>query len=263
MAKLRRNYLKKQRKPIKVILVKILKGLFYLIIILSFASSIYLINNSKLFEPSITWEIRGDFEALTNQDNEIKNSSIINKYFVETITHQYDDLIKSVLENKYLIELSQINENVEKHPWVSKANAERIFWNKIRVTVENHDIAMQWGSEGFISSKGILFQPRFLISSDAPIGIVSEDNIEQFYIDFKKYQATLGSLKIARFERSAIDQLILENNIKVILGYQKQSERLDLFIKVYKNFKKCKKDGPTCIFDMRYPRDFAFSYSPL
>ena len=41
---------------------------------------------------------------------------------------------------------------MEKHPWVSKANAERIFWNKIRVTVENHDIAMQWGSEGFISS---------------------------------------------------------------------------------------------------------------
>ena len=61
MAKLRRNYLKKQRKPIKVILVKILKGLFFLIIILSFASSIYLINNSKLFEPSITWDIRGDF----------------------------------------------------------------------------------------------------------------------------------------------------------------------------------------------------------
>ena len=27
----------------------------------------------------------------------------------------------------------------------------------------------------------------FLISSDTPIGIVSEDNIEQFYIDFKKF----------------------------------------------------------------------------
>ena len=263
MAKVRKNYKKKQRKPFKVILVTLLKSFIYLMIFLSIVSLMYLVNNSKLFEPNITWEISGDFETLTKKYNNLGDSSIIKKYFSETITYQYDNLIKPAIGNKYFIKLSQIKENVEKHPWVSIANVERVFWNKIKVTIENHDISMKFGSEGFISSKGVLFKPKFLINSDAPIGITSEENIDLFYNDFKKYQSILGPIKIAYFERSAIDQLKLDNNIKIILGFQKQSERLDLFIKVYEKLKKNEKIRTRGIFDMRYPRDFAFSYSPL
>ena len=65
------------------------------------------------------------------------------------------------------------------------------------------------------------------------------------------------------FERSNIDQLTLDSNIKIILGYQKQNERLELFVKVYENLKKYKKVRTRGIFDMRYPKGFALSYSPL
>jgi len=263
MAKEKLNQIKKPKKPLREVLFQSLKKLIYLLIVLSIAGLIYLFDNSNLLEPKISWEIRSDFETLIKQNNELKNSSIINKYFVKTITHQYDDLIKPVLGNKYFIELSEINENVEKHPWVSKATAERIFWNKIRVTVENHDIAMKWGSDGFISSKGILFTPRFLITSDAPIAIVSDDKIEQFYTDFTNYKSILDPVEITHFERSNIDQLTLDSNIKIILGYQKQNERLELFVKVYENLKKYKKVRTRGIFDMRYPKGFALSYSPL
>ena len=263
MAKEKLNQIKKPKKPLREVLFQSLKKLIYLLIVLSIAGLIYLINNSKLFEPSIAWEINSDFENLTKEYDNLEVPDIINKYFLETITHQYDDLVKPTLINKYFIELSKIKEKVEDHPWVSKATVERVFWNKIKVTVENHDIAMRWGTKGFISSHGVLFQPRFLISSDAPIGVTSEEKIEQFYTDFTNYKSILDPVEITHFERSNIDQLTLDSNIKIILGYQKQNERLELFVKVYENLKKYKKVRTRGIFDMRYPKGFALSYSPL
>ena len=100
---------------------------------------------------------------------------------------------------------------------------------------------MRWGSEGYISDQGVLFKPNLSIDSDAPIAIVSEDRIEQFYVDFINYQSILGPLAISQFERSHIDQLTLEPNVKVILGYQKQSERLQVFIKAYNQLKESSK----------------------
>ena len=96
---------------------------------------------------------------------------------------------------------------------------------------------MRWGSDGYISSQGVLFKPNLSIDSDAPIAIVSEDQIEQFYVDFINYQSILSPLIINQFERSHIDQLILEPNLKVILGYQQQGERLQVFLKAYDQLK--------------------------
>ena len=161
-----------------------------------------------------------------------------------------------------MIDLSQLKERVEQYPWVARAEVNRLFWNKIRIAIVRHNIAMRWGSEGYISDQGVLFKPNLSIDSDAPIAIVSEDRIEQFYVDFINYQSILGPLAISQFERSHIDQLTLEPNVKVILGYQKQSERLQVFLKAYDQLKESSKIRKRGIFDMRYPKGFALSYSP-
>jgi len=113
-----------------------------------------------------------------------------------------------------------------------------------------------------MSNQGVLFKPNLSIDSDAPIAIVSEDQIEQFYVDFINYRSILGQLTINQFERSHIDQLTLEPNLKVILGYQQQSERLQVFLKAYEQLKGSSKIRKRGIFDMRYPKGFALSYSP-
>jgi len=241
MAKERINRLKEPRKPFKLVLLELLKKLTYLFIFLLFSGLIYVINSSDLFEPQISWEVDG---SLTTE------------------TAQYDQLIKPLLNNKYLIDLSQLKERVEQHPWIAKVEVSRLFWNKIRISVIKHDVAMRWGSEGYISNQGVLFKPNLSINSDAPIAIVSEDQIEQFYVDFINYQSILGILTINQFERLHIDQLILEPNVKVILGYQQQGERLQVFLKAYDQLKGSSKIRQRGIFDMRYPKGFALSYSP-
>ena len=108
-----------------------------------------------------------------------------------------------------------------------------------------------------------LFKPNLTINSGKPIGIVSKSEVKQFYFDFTMYQSILEPVKISFFERTSIEELTLDNNIKVILGYQKQNERLELFIKSFEKLKKYKKIRTRGIFDMRYPNGFALSYSPL
>ena len=241
MAKERLNRLIEPKKPFKLLILGYLNKLTYLFVFLLFAGLIYVIDSSDLFEPKISWEVNG---SLTTE------------------TSQYDRLIEPLLNNKYLIDLSQLKEKVEQHPWISGAEVSRLFWNKIRIAVVRHEVAMRWGSEGYISTQGVLFKPNLSIDSGAPIAIVSEDQIGQFYVDFVNYQSILGPLIIKQFERSLIDELTLEPNMKVILGYQQQSKRLKVFMKAYDQLKRSSKIRERGIFDMRYPKGFALSYSP-
>ncbi len=242
MARQRKNYVKKQKKPFKYFLNKIFKSVFYLLLTLLIAYLIYLVENSSLLKPSFSWETKGE---------------------LQTQTYEYDELIKPLLNNKYLVNLSEIKNKLEKHPWISSVEVERIFWNKIRVVLERHDIAMRYGTEGYISSKGILFKPNLTINSEKPIAIVPEKEVKQFYSDFIMYQSILEPVKISLFERTSIDELTLDNNIKIILGYQRQNDRLKLFVQSFDKLKKFEKIRTRGIFDMRYPNGFALSYSPL
>jgi|TARA_B110000263_G_scaffold244775_1_gene253296 cell division protein FtsQ len=242
MARERKNYVKKQKKPLKYFLNKIFKIIFYLLLIFSVAFFIYIIENSTLLKPNISWKIDGELRSQP---------------------YEYDDLINPLLNNKYLLNLSKIKSKLEEHPWTAKVEIERILWNKIRISLKRHDIAMRHGSEGYISSQGVLFNPNLTIKSDSPIGIVSGREVKQFYFDYTMYQSILDPVKISYFERTSIDELTLDNNIKVILGYQKQNERLELFVKSFEKLKKYKKIKTRGIFDMRYPNGFALSYSPL
>ncbi|MBC48025.1 MAG: hypothetical protein CMO27_03915 [Thiotrichales bacterium] len=242
MAKERINRPKQQKQPLKSVLRKVFNKLTYFLLALSIVFAIYLIDRSKLLEPHISWEIDGE---LTTQ------------------AYIYDDLIKPLLKNKYLLNLNQIKSKVSENPWVLNVETQRIFWNRIKVSIKKHDIAMRWGSQGYISSQGILFKPNLTINSNAPIGLVAEARVKNFYYDFTQYQSILDPIKISTFERNSIDELTLDNNIKVILGHQKQNKRLEIFVRSFEKLKKYKKIRTRGIFDMRYPNGFALSYSPL
>ena len=111
--------------------------------------------------------------------------------------------------------------------------------------------------------KGVLFKPNLTVKTDAPIGIFDETNVAESYSEFMQYQAILEPVKISIFKRTSIDELTLENNIKIILGHQKQKERLEIFVKSFEKLKKYKKIRTRGIFDMRYPNGFALIYSAL
>ena len=212
MARERKNQAKKQKTPLTSVLRNLARKLAYLLLTLSLIFVIYLIDRSKLLDPKIAWEINGELVS---------------------DAQRYEDLIKPLIKNKYLLNLNQIKDKLRESAWVSDAQAQRIFWNQIKVSIQEHDIAMRWNSEGYISSKGVLFKPNLTIISDTPLGIFSETNVTESYFDFRQYQAILEPVKISIFQRTSIDELTLENNIKVILGTSKTKGTLKDICKVF------------------------------
>jgi len=240
MAKQRFNRLNKSKKPTKDVIQQLGRKLPFLLLILAIAAIGYSLHRSNLFEPEIRWTID---EKLTNGAD------------------HYEQLIAPLLGNKYLISLSELKKNIEAEPWVASAEVDRLFWNKIDIEISAHIIAMRWQDKGYISTEGVLFKPEILITAEAPLAIVDEDEVSQFFKDYQLYQAILLPVIITKFERGQIDMLTIEPNVGIILGHQKQEQRLKDFVKAYNNLKqtsrKIRKRG---IFDMRYAKGFALSY---
>jgi cell division protein FtsQ len=67
---------------------------------------------------------------------------------------------------------------------------------------------------------------------------------------------------IKSFSKTHIEQLTFEPDIKVILGYQQQQQRLVRFLKAYKELKKkiSRKKLNKSTFDMRYPKGFTLKH---
>ena len=114
---------------------------------------------------------------------------------------------------------------------------------------------------GYISTTGELFIPKTMIPSDAVLARSEENQtkIIKLYTDYQDYQILSGDMVITAFSRTNIDQLTFNPNIKVILGYQQQEQRLERFIKAYAKIKPSKKVKQVT-FDMRYPKGFSLSY---
>ena len=181
--------------------------------------------------------------------------------------------IQPLIQDKYQLDLHEIKLALESEPWVNKADVERLFWNSIQIKIEFQQIAMRWEHShckskekincvGYISTQGLLFMPNKITPSDAILARSKPDKntITQLYTDFEYYRSSVDPMVIKTFSKTNIDQLTLEPNVTVILGYQKQKERLDTFLKAYSELKKKTKKVKRVTFDMRYPKGFALSY---
>jgi cell division protein FtsQ len=187
--------------------------------------------------------------------------------------HILKEKIQPLIQDKYQIDLHEIKLALESEPWVNKANVERLFWNSIQIKIELQQIAMRWKHSqckskeqinciGYISTQGELFIPKKIIPSDAILARSKPDKntITQLYTDFQYYRSSVDPMVIKTFSKTNIDQLTLEPNVTVILGYQKQKERLDRFLKAYLELKKKTRKVKQATFDMRYPKGFALGY---
>ena len=187
--------------------------------------------------------------------------------------HILKEKIQPLIQDKYQLDLHEIKLALETEPWVNKADIERLFWNSIQIKIEFQQIAMRWEHSqckskekinciGYISTQGVLFIPIKIIPSDALLARSKPDTntITQLYTDFQYYRSSVDPMVIKTFSKTNIDQLTLEPNVTVILGYQKQKERLDRFLKAYSELKKKNRKVKQATFDMRYPKGFALSY---
>ena len=222
----------------------------------------YHYNPSELLKISINWEIDHDY--------------LVNK---EALEKQ----IKPLTDRPYQLDLHEVKEELERHPWVQEAQVNRLFWDAIQISVITHTIAAHWENvacnqsleqkncQGYITTQGNLITPENLYyqsndqASENLVILKSDHQLERYdslLEDYRAYQLILSDLKILALTRSNIDRLTIKPNITVVLGYSKQQQRLRDFIKIYHKLRQKiplrKLNKAT--YDMRYPKGFTLKY---
>ncbi|MBT4001362.1 MAG: FtsQ-type POTRA domain-containing protein [Candidatus Thioglobus sp.] len=219
-------------------------------------------NPSELLKISINWEI--DRPQLVNQ---------------KTLEQQ----IKPLINQSYQLDLHKVKYELEQHPWVQEAQVRRLFWDAIHIDVTTHKVAAHWENidckqpfeqedcQGYITTQGNLIMPENLfyqIDGQTPSDLVllkSGEHPKQYdslLKDYRVYQKILSELTILSLTRSNIDRLTIKPNIAVVLGYNKQQQRLQDFIKIYKKLRQKipLKKLNKATYDMRYPKGFTLKY---
>lgn len=187
--------------------------------------------------------------------------------------HKLNEKIQPLIQDKYQPDLHEIKLILESEPWVNEVHVERLLWNSIQIKVKSQQIAMRWENVhckskekvnciGYVSDQGKLFIPKIIIPSDTVLmrSKPKQAIVGQAYTDFQYYQSSVDPMIIKTFSKTNIDQLTLEPNVRVVLGYQKQKERLKRFLKAYKKLEKKNSKVKQATFDMRYPKGFTLSY---
>lgn len=188
---------------------------------------------------------------------------------------QLEKDIQPLIKDAILLDLIAIKQRLESQPWIAQAQIKRSFFNAIQINIKTHKIAMRWENtdcptkdtspcSGYISHAGILFVPKKKIEYNAVNAVLAHSKadkivITQLYHDYQNYQKISAKMHIQSFSKTHLDQLILEPNIKVVLGYQQQQQRLIRFLKAYKALRKkiSKHRLNQATFDMRYPKGFS------
>ena len=222
----------------------------------------YHYNPSELLKVRVSWAI--DQTDLVNQQTLEKN-------------------ISPFVSEVYQLDLHDIKHELERHPWVLKAQVKRSFLDAINIKIITHEVATYWENiacdqpfkqkkcQGYVTKQGVLITPLNLFyhqddkTLNNMVTLRSNHSLEQnnsFLKDYQNYQQILGEMRIQSFARSNIDTLTIAPNITVVLGYSKQRLRLKNFIKIYAELRKkipLKKLNKAS-YDMRYPKGFTLKY---
>jgi POTRA domain, FtsQ-type. len=142
----------KQKKPFWQLLIPIAKTLPFFAVLAFVIFTVLKSNPTEFLEVNINWDI--------GQESNVSQKALLNK-------------IQPLIKDKYQLDLHQIRQTLEQDPWVYKAHIKRLFWNSIRITIDQQKIAMRWKNKqnckpkqnnnsciGYISKNGELFIPK-------------------------------------------------------------------------------------------------------
>jgi hypothetical protein len=167
---------------------------------------------------------------------------------IEDLNLMIDPLIK----DQYLIDSEKITDILQKIDSVDEALVDRNNISDLIISLKPKKPLFRWRDiktcdekvticNGYISSSMKLFRGND-VTNELPMIISDRKNIADYVATFKTYQSSLDGEKITTFKKSKIDIITLNNNKKIILGNEKQLERLDLYNKVIKLKEVKKKD---------------------
>jgi cell division protein FtsQ len=183
-----------------------------------------------------------------------------------------DQALPKIKGNFFTTNLDQVRLAFESVPWVRRASVQRVWPNKLIVSLQEHEVLGTWGEDGrLISFAGDVFTANLaeaeedtsLVSFVGPEG--SEKEVVAQYRQFKEL-FSLIELRPETVEYSSryAWSVVLDNGLRVELGKAQDQnslkKRVEQLIKVYPQLVN-RLQNKIISVDMRYPNGLALQSS--
>ncbi|CAH0993168.1 Cell division protein FtsQ [Sinobacterium norvegicum] len=163
----------------------------------------------------------------------------------------------------YGIALAQLQLDLTSLPWVDTAVIKRQWPNKISVTLLEKTVIARWGESQLLTQKGNMFTPERMIKPLLLPELAGPDGMQVRVMElYLELTLLLGNIE-PKITRLAVDErynwtLVLDNDVRLILGNELMVERLRRFVTLYSELKS----QPQSIdyVDFRHANGFAVGW---
>ncbi len=172
---------------------------------------------------------------------------------------QIETVVKHQLKgNFFTLDLEGARTGFEKLSWARKANARRVWPDRLEVAIEEHVPLARWGSTALVNSHGELFTAAF--DGALPLFVGPEASAKEIAIQYGYFQRSLSAIGRvpAQVQVSARRawQIKLDNGLIIELGRESMETRLDRFVAVFERTVG-RLNRRLNYVDLRYPNGFA------
>jgi cell division protein FtsQ len=176
-------------------------------------------------------------------------------------------LLPLVSKGFFAIRVETIKDDLLKSPWVAKASVQRVWPDKVLITVVEKKPVALWNSDSLISNNGEIFTPDNMDNLEPLPTLVGPEGQQISILEqYKKLNNLLLPLhfKIERLELTPEHcwSVKFDNGMKLSVGYKDVLTRMTHFVKVYP---KIIGDRATDVdyVDLRYSNGLAVKWKTI
>lgn len=204
--------------------------------------------------------------------------TLLNKFVnrpVESVTMQGQyyfidkNSVKNIIE-PYLgegffnIDLHQIKQDIEGHPWVYSADVMRVWPNEIAISIVEHKPIVKWQKDGYLNTQGQPFFPikepelEQLVELNAPDGHHEKVLAAYQWLvpQLSEYGFGINTLSL---DAKGAMTLVLSNSLLLKFGVEEYENKLKRFLLAYESKLKSKQEQIEYV-DLRYTNGLAVGW---
>lgn len=188
------------------------------------------------------------------------------------LNYQNPDALQKVL-NKHLgegffaIDLNGLKAEVEAMPWIYSASLTRRWPGALTITVKEQYPVARWNNEAYLNEYGEMFSPLQAVNvAGVPEFFGPMDHAKDVlkqYVGYRELLATVDeNIAALSLESRGAWRLTLKNGIEIKLGRAPLDEKLNRFLRAYKQGLSSKADEIQSI-DARYTNGIAVRWKSV
>ncbi|PSQ90470.1 MAG: cell division protein FtsQ [Proteobacteria bacterium SW_6_67_9] len=161
------------------------------------------------------------------------------------------------------LDLAALRDALIELPWVRDARLRRVWPNRLRVAVVEHEVAATWNDRALLSRDGVVFSPQRISGFEVPALQGPDGQGAAMLERLRAFEAALSAIEpevraLTQDERRAW-RLRLDNGVRLRLGRDGVAARLKRFAAVWPRTLHRHADAVSAV-DLRYPNGLAVSW---